>query len=81
MLKGVHCSRINIDIRVEFLEGDGQAAAFKKGTDGRGCQSFAKGGEHAARHKNKLGSFGGILSFHGEYYSKGASLLKEKRLP
>jgi len=66
VLEGVHGAGVDIYIRVEFLEGNGQAAAFKKSAERSGCKAFTKGREHSAGNKNKLSLFG-RLSFHLNY--------------
>ncbi len=42
MLEGVHGSRVDIYIRIEFLNGHGQPPAFQKHSDGSRCQSFSQ---------------------------------------
>ncbi len=43
MLHGVHGSRIDVEIRVEFLDGDFEASGFEQRTDRSRCQSLAEG--------------------------------------
>ena len=54
VLKGVHGAGIDVDVRVEFLKGNGQTAAFKKGADCSGSQALAKRGKYAAGDENIL---------------------------
>ena len=54
MLKRRHGSGIDVEIGIELLETDPQAAAFQQATDARGGQSLAERRHNAARHKDVL---------------------------
>jgi hypothetical protein len=43
MLRGIHRSRIDIQIRVEFLDGDFEAPCFEQRSDRSRCQSLTEG--------------------------------------
>ena len=40
VLKGTHCARIHIDIRIQLLQSDPKTSSLEQASDGRGCQSF-----------------------------------------
>ena len=42
---------IDVEIRIELLQRDIQAAAFQQASDGRRRDAFAQGGNHAAGYK------------------------------
>ena len=52
VLEGAHGSRIDVEIRVEFLQGDFEAAAFEQAADGRRCDSLPERRDHAAGHED-----------------------------
>jgi hypothetical protein len=56
MLKGAHGSRIDIDVRIQFLIGDSKSPTLEKRGDGSRCKPLAESGKNPACHKNKLGS-------------------------
>ena len=60
VLEGVHGARIDVDIGVEFLEGDGEPPAFEQCTDTGCCKPFAERGKDTAGDENELGPFGGM---------------------
>ena len=60
VLEGVHGARIDVDVGVELLKGDGQAPAFQQRPDGGCSQPLAEGGEDAAGDENKLGLSAGL---------------------
>ena len=43
VLHGIHRSRIDIQIRIEFLDGDFKAPRFEQRSDRSRCQSLTKG--------------------------------------
>jgi hypothetical protein len=56
MLKGAHGSRIDIDVRIQFLIGDSKSPTLEKKGDGGRCKPLAESGKDTACHKDKLGS-------------------------
>ncbi len=52
VLIGAHRARIDIEIRVELLQRDFQAAIFEQRAQGRRRQAFAQRTHHTARYKN-----------------------------
>ena len=52
VLVRAHRAGIDVEVRIEFLEGDLEAAIFKKRAKGCGGQTFAKRTHHAAGYKN-----------------------------
>ena len=52
VLVGRHGSRVNIEIGVEFLDGDLQAAVFEEGADGGGGKSLSEGGDNPSSYKD-----------------------------
>src|SRR5690606_10844519 len=46
--------RIDVQIRIKFLEDDLESAMLKERPEGRGGQSLAQGAHHAAGHENVL---------------------------
>ena len=67
VLKRVHGAGINVDIRVQFLEGDGQSPALQESADGGRGKAFAQRGQDTASDKDKLGF--GVFCFHTRQYS------------
>ena len=55
VLERVHRARIHVDVRIELLLQNLDAAATKQAAEGRGCQAFAEGGNNAAGDENMLG--------------------------
>ena len=55
MLKRRHGARVHIDVRVEFDEGDFEAARFEQRSQGRRGDSLAQGGHHTAGDEDKFG--------------------------
>ena len=54
VLVRVHGAGIDVEIGIEFLQRDFQAAVFQQGAEGGGRQAFAQRTDHAARDKNKF---------------------------
>ena len=54
MLKRTHGARIDVQIRIEFLQSDTKAAAFEEAPDGRRSDSLPQRRNHAARDENIL---------------------------
>ena len=54
MLDRVHGTRINIDVRVEFLHGYFVAARFQQTPKGCSCDTFTEAGNNAAGNENIL---------------------------
>jgi hypothetical protein len=54
MLKGIHGPRVNIDIRVQFLDGDPQPSAFHQSADGSSSQSLTQGRKNSTRNENEF---------------------------
>jgi len=42
MLKGAHRARINVQVRIAFLQGDFETATFEETTDRGGSYAFSK---------------------------------------
>ena len=55
VLEGAHGARIHIDVGIELLHGDTQAAAFEEHADGGGGQALAEAGDDASGDENMLG--------------------------
>ena len=55
VFKGRHCAGIHIDIGVQLLNRDFEAALFKKDGNGAGRDSFPKGRNHTASNEDELG--------------------------
>ena len=51
---GVQRARIDVDVRVEFLDGNRIAARLEKTADAGRNDSFTQGGDYASCHENKL---------------------------
>ena len=52
VLKRAHRAGVNIDIRVQLLRGNLEAAAFEQAAERRGRDAFAQTGDNAAGHKD-----------------------------
>ena len=50
----VHRARIDVDVRIELLERDPQAAQLEQSTERRGSQALAERAGNASRHENVL---------------------------
>ncbi len=64
VLEGVHGAGIDVDVGVEFLEGDRQSPGFQQGADGGGGKPLAEGGEDAAGDEDVLGLAVGVRWSH-----------------
>ena len=62
VLIGRHCSRIDVQIRIQFPQTDRISAGLKKGPQSRRRKPFAQGGHHATSDKN--------IPCHGEFLLK-----------
>ena len=51
VLVRVHGAGVHVEIRVDFLNGDFEAARFEEGAQARRCDAFADGRNHAASYK------------------------------
>ena len=56
MLEWIHSARINVDVRIELLLQNLDAAATKQATEGGGGQTFAERGNDATGDENMLGN-------------------------
>ncbi len=65
MLERVHRPGIDVDVGIQFLEGDGEPPALEKCPDGGCSEPLAQGGKNAAGDENELGPFAGLWCFHG----------------
>ena len=54
VLVGAHGARIDVEVRIEFLDTHLESAAFEERTEGGGGEAFAQGGDDAAGDKNIL---------------------------
>ena len=54
VLERAHRAWINIDVGIELLRGDLEAAAFQQTAEGRGGDALAQTGDYAAGHENVL---------------------------
>ncbi len=65
VLERAHGAGIDVEIGIEFLQRDGEAAAFEQTADRRRRDAFAEGRDHAAGHENEFshcaGRFSGFL--------------------
>src|SRR5438093_1148022 len=52
VLEGIHCSRIDVEIRIELLQNNAQSARFEQRSKRGGGQTFALRTDHAAGHEN-----------------------------
>ena len=55
VLERIHRARIHVDVRIELLLQNLDAAATEQASKGGGGQAFAKGGHYAAGDENMLG--------------------------
>ena len=55
VLERRHRAGVDVDVGVEFDEGDFEAARFKQGGEGGGCNSLAQGRHYTAGDEYKLG--------------------------
>ena len=60
VLEGTQGPGIDIEVGIEFLEGDADAAIFQQGAERGGRQSFAQGTNHSSGDKNVFGRFGHV---------------------
>ena len=58
VLVGAHGAGIDVDVGVELLQADAQAAMFQQHADGGAGEPFAEGTDHAAGDENVLGLLG-----------------------
>ena len=58
VLRRVHGSRIDVQVRVQLLDRDLEPARLKQRADRRRCQAFAQRRDDAARDKDELGPLG-----------------------
>lgn len=72
MLEGVHGAWVNVQVGVEFLEGDSETATFQKCADGGSGQAFAYGTDDASGYKNIFHSVG--------YGVAGSNLIRLRKL-
>jgi hypothetical protein len=54
MLERVHRARVDVDVRIEFLHGDTQAAHLQQPTEGRRRQALAERTRNPSGHENVL---------------------------
>ena len=54
VLVGAHGARVDVQVRVELLDADLEAAAFEQGAEGGGGEAFAEGGDDASGDENIL---------------------------
>ncbi len=54
VLVGRHRPRVDVDVRVELEDGDGEAAGLEEPADAGGGDAFAERGGHASGHKDIL---------------------------
>ena len=54
MLERVHGPGIDVDVRVELLEGDAEASGFEQPAQGGGGDSFSEAGGHSTRDEDEL---------------------------
>ena len=52
VLERAHGARIDVEVRVEFLQCDLQSARLQQRSKGRRCESFAQGTDHTTGDKN-----------------------------
>ena len=57
-----HRARVDIDVRIEFLQADAQAASFEQHSHGCAGQALAQGADHASGHEDVLGHKGIFLA-------------------
>ena len=56
VLERVHRARIHVDVRIELLLQNLDAAATKQAAERGGCQAFAERGDNATGDENMLGN-------------------------
>ena len=78
MLKRAHGARIDIDIRVQLLDGDGKPARLEQRAQGRRRKALAEGGENAAGDENELGLHQNFLVV---FFLPGGRYLTGRRSP
>ncbi len=61
MLVGRHGSRVNIEVWVEFLDGDLQAAVFEQGANGSRGKSLSEGGDHSSSYEDVFHAGNGLI--------------------
>ncbi len=57
VLEGAHGARVDIEIGIEFLHADAEAAAFEQTADGRGGDAFSEGRDNTTGHEDVLSHF------------------------
>lgn len=62
VLEGIHGAGVNIDIRIQLLDGDGKSPGLQQGAQRSRGKALAQGRQHTARNKNELG-FHELLPF------------------
>ena len=55
VLKGVHGAGVDVDVRIELLDGDLKPSGLEQGADGCGGQPFTQGRQHPPRDENEFG--------------------------
>jgi hypothetical protein len=60
VLERAHRARIDVDVRVELLEGDAEPARYEEATDGGGCDPLAERRDHAPGNEDELGLLAGF---------------------
>src|SRR5947209_8847416 len=66
VLVGAHGAGIDVDVRVELLEADAQAAVFEEHADGGAGETFAQRTDHAAGNENMLRHVAGSRAGEGQ---------------
>src|SRR3990170_7344095 len=56
VLVGRHGARVNVEVGVQLLDGDGDVATLEDAADGRGGYTLADGANDSARHEDVLHS-------------------------
>ena len=59
VLVGAHGAGIDVDVGIELLQADAQAAMLQQHADGGAGQPFAERADHAAGDENMFGLLGG----------------------
>jgi len=65
MLIRAHGPGVNIEVRVEFLQGDFEAAVFEQGAQGSRRKPLAQGTDYAAGDKNVFHLFERVTWLNG----------------
>ncbi len=66
VLVRAHRARVDVEVGVELLDPDPQAACLEQPAERRGGDALAERGDNAARHEDVSRAFcGGLLSAHG----------------